>query len=259
MATSGHRPEVPSREKSTSAPSIIRRERSRRILNLVTNSIIPCFTLHLSNACNRLAIAIVPSDVLRASGPVTEQNIVAPALPNETTASVIPLTGDENRSSFWTQYAVVQEVDVVLRWELCGSSTIPKDVRPEDDQSNPPSPPVQPQDTASRPAPPSKKSWLKRTFVLPGPDHDPTGETGKWNLGWRESDSPTGEGSSWSDRPLGAHSSGTRMRTRTRTLQPDEIDVHTNLQDVSFRTESELGLLETTTVRCIWVEIEVGI
>jgi len=52
--------------------------------------------------------------------------------------------------------------------------------------------------------------------------------------------------------------SGMQTRTQTRTLEVDEVAVHTRLQEVSFRTESEMGLLETTTVRCIWVEIEVG-
>lgn len=246
------RPVLTPREKSTSGPSLIRQERSRRIGHLVINFIIPCFTLHLANACNKLTIAIVPSEVLRTSSPVTERNIVAPTVPKEITATVIPLSGDENRSSFWTQHAVVQELDQALRRELCGSA-VPDDFSFETSGFNPSPVPSRLQYTPDLPARPAKKSWLKRTFVLPDPDHDPTGETGKWNLGWREADPSIDQGGSWNDGRAATHA------VRTRTLGADEVEVHTNLRDISFRTESELGLLETTTVKCIWVEIEIGI
>ncbi|EXJ88540.1 hypothetical protein A1O1_05470 [Capronia coronata CBS 617.96] len=253
-----------SREKSTLRPSVMRQERSRRITRVLNDSIIPCFTLHLSNACNKLIIAVVPSDALRNSAPVTEQNIVAPTLSNETTVTVVLLSGDEHRSSFWTQHAVVHELDHMLRRALCGSA-VPGQMRVEATNltsqavSAVPSQPKAMPDNPARARPP-KNSWLKRTFVLPGPDHDPTGETGKWNLGWREAESPiTSDGEIWSDGGTGVPSSRPGSRIRTKAPMADEIDVHTRLRDVSFRTESELGLLETTTVRCIWVEIEVGI
>jgi len=43
-----------------------------------------------------------------------------------------------------------------------------------------------------------------------------------------------------------------------RGLGTNEIDAHARLKDVSFRTETELGLLATETVKCVWFEIEVG-
>jgi len=257
IAASSRQPLV--REKSTStasAPSMIRQERTRRILNLVTSSIIPCFTTHLTNACNSLTIVVVPADSLQTTSTVTEQNIVTPSLQTlETTGAVIPLSGDENRPSFWTQQVVVQELDAVLRRELSGGSAAEEGLLSDFPDSNTPTESqMQQLPTAPLPPRPDKKSWLKRTFVLPGPDHDPTGETGKWDLGWRSPDSPSGTG----DSAIGSgRTAVSKTRTKTRTLEGDEVFVDTRLQDVSFRTESEMGLLETTTVKCVWVEIEI--
>lgn len=252
IAASHGRPNPTSWERTASTTSMIRQERTRRIFDLVTNSIIPCFTTHLANACHHLTIVILPADALRTPQTVTERNIVSPSLhSHETTGSLIHLSGVENRSSFWTQNVVVQELDQILRRELSGSAPA-EDIQPESlDSKSPVQPPsqfqVQPLDDPLPPRP-SKKSWLKRTFVLPDADHDPTGETGKWDLGWR-SPGPFEAGEASTSRP----------RVRTRTLRADEVAVHARMQDVSFRTESEMGLLETATVKCIWIEIEVGI
>lgn len=247
--------------KYTSVPSMIRQERTRRIVQLVQTTLIPSFTLHLSNACTHLTIIILPSDALQHGTGISEQNVVTPSLPShETTGIVAALTGDENRASFWTQPVVVQELDAVLRRELSCSSipvhTVPVAGAGEDTKAQPRTQlltpfQVQPAPSATLPSRPRQKSWLKRTFVLPGPEHDPTGETGKWDLGWRSAEQQPGV-----DDGGGA----TRSRTRTRTLGlgPDEVAVHTRLQEVSFRTESEMGLLETSTVKCVWLEIEIG-
>ena len=261
IATSSRQP-LP-REKSTasttaSAPSMIRQERTRRVLNLVTGSIIPCFTMHLTNACNNLTIVVVPAESLQTSSTLTEQNIVYPSMQSlETTGAVIPLSGDENRPSFWTQQAVLQELDAVLRQELSGSSSAEEGLLSDfPDAKTPTESQMQQLPSTPLPARPGKKSWLKRTFVLPGTDHDPTGETGKWDLGWRSPDSSSSTGEAGTG---GDGASMSRTRTKTRTLQGDEMSVHTRLQDVSFRTESVMGLLESTTVKCVWVEIEVGV
>jgi len=146
------------------------------------------------------------------------------------------------------QGAVVQELDCLLRRELSDEAatavTSNPDSRPE----------AQPLHATELPPRPKSKWWLKRAFVLPGPDHDPTGETGKWNLGWR-----TPETLGAPNIGPGCESSSWKPRARTKELQPDEMAISTTLQPVSFRTESEMGLLETTTVKCIWVEIEIGI
>lgn len=256
VATSSH----PSafRERTTSTTSIIRQERTRRIFELVTTTIIPCFTSLLSNACNSLTVVLVPADALQTPNPVTEQNVVSPSIhKHETTGSVVQLTGIDNRSSFWIQQAVVQELDQILRRELASGSPAQYTQVEPDFKSPPPATTqldVQPSPDTVLPPRPGKKSWLKRTFVLPGPEHDPTGETGKWDLGWR---SP--ESSNAFEAGAGNEPALWRARERTRALSADEVAVHTRLQDVSFRTESEMGLLETTTVKCIWVEIDVGV
>jgi hypothetical protein len=90
-------------------------------------------------------------------------------------------------------------------------------------------------------------------MILPGPDHDPTGDTGKWDLGWRKAPSTSaGEvaaPSDWTPQPA----------LPPNILRMDEIAIKTQLRDVSFRMENELGLLVTNTVKCVWVEIEVGV
>ncbi|KIW64964.1 hypothetical protein PV04_07258 [Phialophora macrospora] len=242
------------RGRTTSNASSIRDERTRRVYEVVTTAIIPSFASHVSNLCNHITIIIVPADVFPASSTVTEQNVVAPSLHSyRTTGTVVALTGNENRSSFWTQQSVVQELDQIMRRELSTPSpTAPAEVMKEKSQSIPLPPlQVQPGPGTQLPPRPSKQSWLKRTFVLPGEDHDPTGETGKWNLGWRspEASETNPDHYNWTSQ----------QNDRTKTLSTDEVAIQTKLQDVSFRTESEMGLLETTTVKCIWIEIEVGI
>ncbi|KIX01325.1 uncharacterized protein Z518_09050 [Rhinocladiella mackenziei CBS 650.93] len=245
-----------SREKFSSAPSSmtsrIRQERSRRIQHLVTDTIIPCFSTHLSHVCTKLTLVVVPSDSLEScSAPVSAQNVVTPTIqPHETSATVLSLSGPENSASFWTQQAVVTELDGVLQRELAGSAdTEPYPGGTVVDTQGTTTVQPRPRSSESAPLPPRspKKSWLKRTFVLPGPDHDPTGDTGKWDLGWR------------SVEPSSEPETQARTRTRTRTLKAGDVAVHARWQDVSFRTESQMGLLETSTVKCIWVEIEIGV
>ena len=169
--------------------------------------------------------------------------------------------GEENRTPFWTQSTVVQELDHILRGQLSrptltkSSPVAKKSSFLDEKQTTQASlPPLQVQRGLGSQLPrrPSKQSWLKRTFSLPEESHDPTGETGKWNLGWRSplELSESGVEYSWTAKP---------STTRTEKLEPDEVAVQTQLMDVSFRTESEMGLLQTTTVKCIWIEIEVGV
>jgi len=226
-----------------------RRERTRRVQELVTDYIIPCFTSHISGLCSHLTIIMLPANALSAAVSMTANNIVSPSLSTyKTTGQVITLSGSENHSVFWTQQIIVQELDQILRQELSQPTRRTQDSKAE---SQPDSAfQVQPAPATALPARPRKSSWLKRTLALPGPEHDPTGETGKWNLGWRDPNASeeAADQNSWKAQP----------RAVASELQADEVAVHTRLQDVSFRTESEWGLLETTTVKCIWMEIEVG-
>ncbi|OCT48628.1 hypothetical protein CLCR_05050 [Cladophialophora carrionii] len=240
--------------RTTSNAISIRDERTRRVFEVVTRAIIPSFANHVSNLCNHITIILIPADAFPASKTVTEQNVVSPPLHSfRTTGTVVTLSGTENRASFWTQQAVVQELDQILRRELSGSSPAAPPKLADEKTQSVPLPPlqVQPAPGAQLSPRPSKQSWLKRTFALPDEDHDPTGETGKWDLGWR-SPEPC-------ETDTGQFSRTSQRRDGIKTLQADEVSVQTKLQDVSFRTENEMGLLETTTVKCIWIEIEVGV
>lgn len=237
------------REKSqstvtSSVPEMIRQERTRRVQDLLHSNILPCFSSYLVNSVNNLTIVIVPAGSLPSTrSELSAANVVIPSFQSlSTTGAVISLSGEDNRANFWTQAPVVQELDILLHRELSG-------IIPQQDplsERHKPRPQSQyqltPQATPELPERPQKKSWFKRALPqLPGPEHDPTGETGKWDLGWRSSQPDPKENATM------------------RALNLDEFSVYTKLQDVTLRTESELGLLETTTVKCIWVRVEVGI
>jgi hypothetical protein len=240
-----------------STTSSIRQERTRRVLKLVREEIVSCFATHVSNLCHHVTIVVIPPNAICTKVALTSQNVVSPALPtHRTNANVIQLSDTDYQPSFWTQAAVVQELDQILRKELSASepAVTPQMTEPKHEKTQSsllPPLQVQPSPSAQLPARPAKQSWLKRTFVLPGEDHDPTGETGKWNLGWR---SP--EGSQPQESQSGWMAAAARPASG---LMPDEVAVQTLLRDVSFRVENEMGLLETSTVKCIWVEIEVGV
>lgn len=247
------------REKSPSnTTSLIRLERTRRIQQQITDSVLPRFLEHLSNAVNNLTILLVPSDCLSHSGSdraITAQNVVSPSFQTlNTTGSVIELSGDGNRSSFWIQQPVLNELDTLLRRELTGVAPQQDPLDPAAGRGAPSLSPSQhsfvPQPSAPLPSRPPKKSWFKRGMPqLPAPEHDPTGQTGKWNLGWR---SP--------ELTRESELEAARQKEReSRVLSQDEIAVTMRFRDVSFRIESEMGLLETSTVKCIWIEIEVGV
>ena len=89
-------------------------------------------------------------------------------------------------------------------------------------------------ETAALPERAAPKSWLKRTFGMPSADHDPTGQTGKWNLGWKSEENPA---------------------MTARTITTNEVVITAKLVDVSFRTESALGLLGSTTTKCLWLDV----
>ncbi|KAJ9615198.1 hypothetical protein H2200_001272 [Cladophialophora chaetospira] len=241
------------RRRTTSTSTNIREERTRRIFEVVTNAIIPKFATHVSNLCNHVTIVLVPADVLPTASTVTEQNVVSPSLQkHRTTGNVVVLKRPENHSTFWTQQTVVAELDHILRRELSSPAPVTQSTRIDEKTQSPSLPPLQVQPTSTRlPSRPCKLSWLKRTLILPGEDHDPTGETGKWNLGWRSPETL--------EKPAENYGWTARSKDRSIKLQPDEVAVETQLQDVSFRIENEMGLLETSTVKCIWIEIEVGV
>ena len=244
----------PLAEKSTSKPTppvhlMIREERTRRIQNLITSTLLPCFTSHLINAVANLTIVVVPTGSLPSTSvPIGARNVVTPSFQNlSTTGAVVCMSGEDNGACFWTQKPVAQELDSLLRRELTGGTSEQDPIWDRREQKSQSQYQFISQPSLSLPARTEKKSWFKRAIPqVPNSERDPTGETGKWDLGWR---SPQPE-------DVDQRMAGEK---RSRALNPDEVDVHTKFQDVSFRTESEMGLLEATTVKCIWINIEVGV
>lgn len=248
----------PPREKpNSSVSSLLRQGRTRRISNLISDTVLPTLSISLANGCAHSTLILLPSDALEINSRLDEQNIVTPGRQDfEGPRSVVVLHGQDNCASFWTQDAVVHELDLLLRKEL-GCPAPPSEAplvteRPESEYpSHTPMQPL-PQD-GTLPARPEKKSWLKRSAAVAKPEKDPTGETGSWNLGWRSPETHGGSGAG------SAHQDALRRHhKRTTKLEVDQVALDTRLQDVSFRTENEMGLFQTTTVKCIWVGIDVG-
>lgn len=210
-----------------------RTERIRRLTNLVNNHIDPAVSASLENGISRFILLLLPTNALPTANTstLTHSAITSPTLSLPTT--LIPLQANEklNESQddyptpFLLQGIVFSDLAALVYVSLTPSSTphIP--------------PPEQPISSPLPNRPESRtRSWLSRRFGLPPAEHDPTGETGKWNLGWR-----AGE-----EDPM---SSGAEMDT-------EELRIMVKAHDVSFRVESEMGLLESLNARCIWIELE---
>ncbi|KAI1623043.1 hypothetical protein EDD37DRAFT_453862 [Exophiala viscosa] len=252
---------VPSEKPNSSVSSLFRQGRNRRVLDLISDTILPAISVDLANGCSHIPLVIVPSETLGSSSKLDERNIVTPGRQTyEASRTVVVLQGQDKRPSFWTQNAVVQELDLLLRKELgCSSRTSNEEPLPRELSTSgfPSQSPLQLQAeptpaNAELPPRPKKKLWLKRDSAVTEAESDPTGETGKWNLGWRGPETPGGRDTKSGDHDVLRH------RTRVQNLKVDEVALHTRLQDVSIRTEDQMGLFRTTTVKCIWIEIDVG-
>ena len=193
---------------------MIPQERTRKIQTLATGTIFPYFEKHLKAGRNSFTLVIVPANSLPDGRAV--HSIAAPSLNVvELSEHLIQLSGDENRASFWTQPNVPEELDSTLRKMIIGSE---KQLDPPADTG----------DSRHQPRSAGLLLRVKHHLALPRPEHDPTGETGKWEIGWRSA--PHQKSAIW-------------IRT----------------QDTSFRTENEMGSLDTTTKACIWINVNIGV
>lgn len=165
-------------------------------------------------------IMIVPSDAIESKIVLTASNLVH--RPKSSSTHIIQLRGSNSTGLFWTQSKVVEELEAAIRGSLYGINDTSQLT-----ERLPPRP-------ANLSSPVSdQKSWLKRTFGMPGPDHDPTGSTGDWRLGWRS-----------------------EQTSSQQALHANEPGPLVMLKEVAFRTETELGLLTTTTAKCIIIQLE---
>lgn len=214
--------------------------RTRRIHSLLTAYIEPLLYSGFLDGIYKRAFLVVPADTLTQQPHLEAKDIVA-GPPNASNVSVIRLDGDENRSAFWQQPAVLQELASSLRARLAASGH-----RVEPDPAMPGFATTETAPGAARRSPTmmdesqrqrqqSSPSWLAKKFGTPGPTHDPTA-TIKYKLGWRAEDE----------------------ELPRRELALDEVRVLVKARDVSFRVETEMGLLDSVTARVLWLELHVG-
>ena len=194
--------------------------RQERVKLLVDGHIEPLLETAILHG-NSQTIIVVPSDAIETSIVLKIINLVH--RPKTSSTHIVQLQGPNSTAPFWTQAKVVEELERAIDGVLYGASH--------------PSQPSQPLAFPPRPADLSspitaQKSWLKRTFSAPDPDHDPTGLTGEWKLGWRSEH---------------ANLQSSNIRDRGPSVR---------VKDIAFRMETELGLLTTTTGRCVVIELE---
>ena len=218
--------------KELSRPSLhaqLTEARTRRVQYLLATHIEPLLYSQFLDGINKRAFVVVPTDILTQQHHLAAKDIAS--LPNAGNVTVIRLQGDENPAAFWQQPAVLQELASSLRARLATFGykveTTTGSLLTEMAQRAPLL--DQPQQQRSSP------SWLRKQFGTPGPQHDPTATT-KYKLGWRAEDE---------DLP-------------SKTLGPDDLRVSVKVREVSFRVETEMGLLDSVTGKVLWLELEVG-
>lgn len=202
--------------------------RTRRIHDLLTTHVEPLLYSQFLDGVYKRAFIVLPADILTQQLDLAAEDIVS--LPNAENVTVIRLHGAENRVAFWQQPGVLQELAASLRARLVTSGHTVEgtftEVLTETPQRSPASHQTQQ---------PASSSWLKKQFGTPGPHHDPTATT-NYRLGWRSEDE---------DLPR-------------RKLALDEMRVLVRVREVSFRVETEMGLLNSVTGKVLCLEIEMG-
>ena len=223
-------PSRPSQKTSTTPfQQRVREQRQRRVAAILLDHVEPAISRNLEDATNDMTLITVPSDSFPPSTTISTSSITSPSLPKPTT--LIRLRGDDFKAAFLTSWPVVQDLSDTLIRSMVDPSTIPQLQASLPQLGSAASTAAAGTALPERPPP---RSWFKRTFGMPPADHDPTGQTGKWNLGWKSEENPA---------------------LTARTITTNEVSVTAKLVDVSFRTESELGLLESTTVKVLWLDV----
>ena len=221
-----------SESKNSSQPSLhfqFTTARSGRILDLIKWQIEPLLYAELLEGATKSAFVIIPANVLTQQPDLAAKDIVSSH--DVENITLIRLDGPENKSAFWQQPGVIQELASRLRERLATSG---HKVEPASTALIEPPQRTSVGDVQSQGH--TSPSWLKKQFGTPGPQHDPTVTT-NYRLGWRSEEE---------DLPQ-------------RTLALDEVRVLATARKVSFRVETEMGLLDSVTGNVLWLEIEVGI
>jgi hypothetical protein len=230
-STGSSRPSPLADSKDQPKPSLhnqLSETRSRRIQSLLAAYVDPVLTAQAIDGLYNTILIVIPSDILTEQSNLTAKDIVSRL--ESTSVKVVRIHGDENRSAFWQQKSVLQELTSSLRARLAASGH--KIERPDDAMMQPASPPAPLPQSQGKP---SSSSWFKKQLSTPGPEHDPTAST-NYKLGWRASDE---------DVPR-------------RPLELDEVRVVVRVKDISFRVETAMGLLDSVTAKVLCLEFEVG-
>ncbi|ERF73738.1 hypothetical protein EPUS_00992 [Endocarpon pusillum Z07020] len=220
-----------SESKNLSQPSLhfqLTTARSGRILDLIKWQIEPLLYAELLEGATKRVFVVIPANVLAKQPDLAAKDIVSSQ--DVEIITLIRLDGPENKSAFWLQPGVIQELPSRLRERLAASG---HKVEPA------PMEPIEPpQGTSTRDVQSQRQaspSWLIRQFGTPGPQHDPTATT-NYRLGWRSE----------------------KENLPQRALALDEVRVLATARPISFRVETEMGLLDSFTGTVLWLEIEVG-
>ena len=218
-----------------------RQERIRRIAALITNHLEQAISNNLEEGIDKFALLLVPSDSFPTAANITVSSVTSPSLSLPTTLVLLQQgkaaeREDDYKSSFLTQSTLIHHLTHTLHQSFINPESLYSIPSYRQQTSTQPS-----QSSTTQPLPqrPPPKSWLSRNLQrlsIPGPEHDPTGSTGSWNLGWK-SDIDTA--------------------STQASASSEELSIFAKLQDVTFRTESEMGLLESRNVKCVWIEMDV--
>ena len=222
--TSGTRRFQPSEKQRLPLQARLSETRSRRIQDVLEAYIEPLLEGQGFEGVSRKTFLLVPSDVFTHSTNLTEKDLVG--ISTGANATVVRLHSSDNSMIFWQQSHVLEELVASLQARLDASG---HNVRRPDAQNVAVV-------TPSPSAPLPQQSFFSRRSIS-GPEHDPTRSTGHWKGGWRSDAEKVQK-----EHPLGL----------------DELGIKASLKDVSFRTETEMGLLTTETAKAVWLEIEVG-
>jgi hypothetical protein len=213
-----------SQKTPTTFQQRIKEQRQRRIAQILLDHVEPAIAAHLENGTNDMTLILLGADSLDRTVRINVSNITSPSPVKPTT--LIRLDGNDFNTQFLTAWSVIQELSNTLVKSMVDPATIP--------QLQAQLPQIGNDKAPQLPERPAQKSWLKRTFGLPPADHDPTGKTGKWNLGWRSEENAA---------------------LTSRTVTTDDLTITAKLANVTFRTESALGLLESSAVKCLWMDV----
>ena len=220
-------------------PQRTRLERLRRVAALIANHLEPAISNHLDDGITNFLIIILPTDSFpQGSGArLSNTSITSPTLSLPITLLNLDSSlqsgerKEDYKSFFLISRVVIHDLTTALHQSMLDPQALYSELQPQSSTSSSQIPAAAP-----LPVRPPQKSWFQRKFGLPLADHDPTGSIGAWNLGWRTEEDPS---------------------SNQASIVTDEMSISTRLQDVSFRTESEMGLMESRSVRCVWMEIDI--